>query len=110
LDALEREEEDFVEQLRTQVLPAAPQPIGVAGGSEESKKAATATPDVDLTAIPALPLFWNKHRHDVDTLRHAREGRDPRPSSIHTGRMSLDSLDRGGEPSFSLDTPTSRTG
>jgi hypothetical protein len=122
LDALEREQEEFVERLRTQVLPTPPEPIGIAGRTDDGKDNALEPPLVDLTALPATPLFWDKHRDTVNRLRDAREGRDTYrlPSvngrvstgtrmSTGTGRMSLESMD-SATSSFSLDSPTSRTG
>ena len=127
LDALEREQEEFVERLRTQVLPTPPEPIGIAGRTDDGKDNAPEPPLVDLTALPATPLFWDKHRETVNRLRDAREGRDTYrlPSvnqtvntgrvstgtrmSTGTGRMSLESMD-SATSSFSLDSPTSRTG
>jgi hypothetical protein len=123
LDALEREQEEYVERLRTQVLPTPPEPIGIAGRTDDGKDNAPEPPLVDLTALPATPLFWDKHRETVNRLRDAREGRDTyrlppvntgRVStgtrmSTGTGRMSLDSME-SATSSFSLDSPTSRTG
>jgi hypothetical protein len=119
LDALEREQEEFVERLRTQVLPTPPEPIGIAGRTDDDgKDNAPEPPLVDLTALPATPLFWDKHRETVNRLRDAREGRDTYPlppvntgtrMSTGTGRMSLESME-SATSSFSLDSPTSRTG
>jgi hypothetical protein len=118
LDALEREQEEYVERLRSQVLPTPPEPIGIAGRTDDGKDNAPEPPLVDLTALPATPLFWDKHRETVNRLRDAREGRgsDARegrdtyqPTPVYTGRMSLESME-SATSSFSLDSPTSRTG
>jgi hypothetical protein len=110
LDALEREQEEFVEQVRSQVLPTPPEPIGIAGRTDDGKDNAPEPPLVDLTALPATPLFWDKHREAVKRLHDAREGRNTyRPPSVYTGRMSVESME-SATSSFCLDTPTSRTG
>jgi hypothetical protein len=118
LDALEREQEEFVERLTIQVLPTPPEPIGIAGRTDtgadaDGKDNAPEPPLVDLTALPATLLFWDKHRETVNRLRDVREGIDtyqpPDRPLVYKGRMSLESME-SATSSFSLDSPTSRTG
>jgi hypothetical protein len=91
------------------VLPTPPEPIGVAGRTaDESNNNAPEPPQVDLTALPATPLFWDKHRETVDRLRNLREGKETYRPPVYTGRMSVESMESAS--SFSLDSPTSRTG
>jgi len=61
LDALEREENEFIDDIRRKVLPLAPQPIGVAGASDDRKKssattAATTTPTTTTAAAAASAI------------------------------------------------------
>jgi hypothetical protein len=72
LDVIERDEERHLHSVRIMVLPNAPEPIGIAGGSEEIKlqHATSPTVDDDLLVLPSQPptaRFWEKYKSKLQS-------------------------------------------
>jgi hypothetical protein len=127
LDALERDEAEYTANLRAQVLPVAPEPIGLA--TEDSKRPSSSIllnqqqqPEVDLRALSNHRplLFWNQHRLEVEKRRLMRERRRQQQQqrsvvdrSEPVGRPSVGHMNAARtsiSTSFSLSSPTGRTG
>lgn len=70
LDRLEKEENEYYDNLKAQVLPPPPHPIGLppssSSATEETNRFLSKNPRlseaVDLTAPPSGPLFWTQYR------------------------------------------------
>jgi hypothetical protein len=111
LDVLDRDEESHLEIIRQIVLPKAPEPIGIAGGTDEVKqlystRTSSSIADDFSLIIPPPPkiTFWAKYQSKINELNEERD--DARESdysdfeqmsTLAQEENSLDNNDRPGD-------------
>jgi hypothetical protein len=116
LDRLEAAEEEHYKDLREEVLPEpTPSPIGIASDEWKTFSVQQDTEAVDLRKEPALAAnFWTKYQPAFDNASESNKTEEASQSK-RAARQSDASMDMShnmsmSSSSFSMSSPTSRTG